>query len=212
MKKGLAIILFLLIVIFIGIGVLVKLNSNDVLDAFETMDAKIEEANKATESRNDSFLRSLQNKDFQSSLVLVKQLDTLSATFTTYLEGLKKEMLGTISEGDFEAMDQSARVDTLFFEGNSLSEKGKEFKMKMNDFRMSASQIVSQESPELAEELMKMFNTDLVNNQHGAGREWLNYNFKGFPLIVSLTRITQILSDVANTKQQYLEILLTSKE
>ena len=211
MKKGLAIIVFLLVVIFIGFGMLVKWNSNDVLEAFGTLDTKIEEANEATERRNDSFLRSLELNDSQSGLASAKELDTLAVSFTAYLEGLKNEMLGDIAEGDYKSMDASSFVDAFMFEGDSLSAKGKEFKTKINDFGNRTSEIIATEAPDLAKKAQILFKTLPVTNRKGDTVEWLSYNYKGFPLVASITRITQLQSDVKHLKKEYIDLLLTAE-
>ncbi|MEL6918714.1 MAG: gliding motility protein GldM, partial [Bacteroidota bacterium] len=47
-----------------------------------------------------------------------------------------------------------------------------------------------------------------VENRDGAQVDWLNYHFEGFPLVASLTKITQLQADIKATEQDALKGML----
>ena len=49
-------------------------------------------------------------------------------------------------------------------------------------------------------------------NRDGVEQEWLKYNYEGFPLVASLTKLTQIQADIKNTKSELLSKMLSGQQ
>src|SRR5690606_26784402 len=49
---------------------------------------------------------------------------------------------------------------------------------------------------------------DPVKRRDGVEVEWLSYHFEGFPLIASITKLTQLEADIKTTNSEILSILL----
>jgi gliding motility-associated protein GldM len=114
----------------------------------------------------------------------------------------------TDSIGDYEKMDGTKDVDELFFDGKGYTAKGQEFVDAINDFRNNSLSYLSSKDQELRdnnkeplyESIIKSidekFNTDEKNMARGKTQSWLHYNYEGFPLITSVTKMSLIQDDV----------------
>ena len=59
----------------------------------------------------------------------------------------------------------------------------------------------------VVKDVQEKFSTDDV--KRGAGTvQWLNHNYKGFPLVASLTKMTQIQADIKTTQSEVLSTML----
>ena len=56
--------------------------------------------------------------------------------------------------------------------------------------------------------MVKRFSTNVVTNRDGKKVKWLDYRFKGFPLVASLTNLTQMQADIKNTEADIISNLL----
>ena len=56
------------------------------------------------------------------------------------------------------------------------------------------------------------FNTDPVKANDGANKKWLDYNFKGFPAIASLAKLSSMQSDVKALESDVLSRLLSGQQ
>ena len=52
------------------------------------------------------------------------------------------------------------------------------------------------------------FNTDQVTNRDGIKQDWLDYHYKGFPLVASLTKLTSLQADIKTTESEVLSNML----
>ena len=56
------------------------------------------------------------------------------------------------------------------------------------------------------------FNTNDIKAKDGAKKLWLDYNFKGFPSIASLAKVSSMQSDVKSLESEVLSRLLSGKQ
>src|SRR5690606_41298581 len=47
-----------------------------------------------------------------------------------------------------------------------------------------------------------------VEKRDGSRQDWINYHYEGFPLVASLTKLTQLQADIKTTEQEVLKNLL----
>ena len=47
-----------------------------------------------------------------------------------------------------------------------------------------------------------------VEKRDGTRQDWINYHFEGFPMVASLTKLTQLQADIKTTEQEVLKSLL----
>ena len=190
--------------------------SKEVLSAFGLMNEKLSEANiKATE-KNKSAYETLaqkaveQAKQYGEAKEKTDKLKVAADDLYAYLGDLKSRMTGDLDDPKaYETMDKSKFLDELFFKGGKITEAGKEFVAKIDGFRNEA--VSALEGTEVADVVATRFSTAKVENKDGKKIDWLNYNYEGFPLIASLTKLTQIQADVKATESDALSTLLQGK-
>ncbi|MHA7941958.1 type IX secretion system motor protein PorM/GldM [Formosa sp. 3Alg 14/1] len=191
--------------------------SKEVLSAFGSMNEKLENSNQAATVRNQALLTSLdlkaeeQPEKFKSLKIKAGEVKNLVTDFNAYLADLKTKMLAkTDDPKDYEAMDKTDFLDNYFFKGDGYKPEGEEFLNKIASFRDGVSEILKSD-PKLAPiaaDVEKEFSTAPVTNRDGKEIDWLDYNYKGFPLVASLTKITQLQADVKSTSSEILNRML----
>ncbi|MGA1226422.1 MAG: gliding motility protein GldM [Tamlana sp.] len=191
--------------------------SKEVLSAFGLMNEKLTESNSAASLRNDSFMANLEQKatDQPEKYVPLKskadQIDALAKKFDSYLEELKGKMTATVDNPtDYEIMDKGDYLDNNFFKGDKIKPEGQEFLKQIADYRDGVVKILSDEKgmENVVKDVKKKFSTDPVVNRDGIKVDWLDYHYKGFPLVASLTKMTQLQSDIKTTESEVLSTML----
>jgi len=190
--------------------------SKEVLSAFGLMNEKLTESNEAATERNTAFMASLaqqaidQPEKYEPLKAKAEQITTLANTFNTYLSELKGKMNATVDDPqDYEIMDKGDYLDEHFFIGDKLKEDGQAFLTHINEFRDGVVSVLA-DSPEFAsisQDVEKKFNTDPVKNRDGQTIDWLDYHYKGYPLVASLTKMTQMQADIKTTESEVLSAM-----
>ncbi|MFM1807839.1 MAG: hypothetical protein RLZZ242_564 [Bacteroidota bacterium] len=193
--------------------------SKEVLSAFGLLNEKLELSVSKAEQTNESYLgelalRASENKaKFGALYENALTLDGLSGAFSSELETLKRSLLESVSDPmDYEVMDTSDALDRRFFKGEQLKEEGAAFVTAIDTYRDSVLSLIGETNPELRAAVQTRFDTGdaqhEVTNREGQRMHWLRYNFEGFPLIASITKISALISDVKATEQEVLQSLL----
>ncbi len=197
--------------------------SKEVLSAFGILNNKIEDSNSITDNRNEtSFLQLAQKASDQpgqygDKKIKVDKIRALSKEFSDYIEGIKTEITKEFpkdKEGNypFEQMDKSDAIDNMFYIGDKESPKGKDFVAKIQGF---AGQIKAIGGSSIADSEMKKiekrFATEKVYSQKaGAKLDWLEYNYHHFPLIATVTKLTQLQADIKATESDIMSGMFQS--
>jgi gliding motility-associated protein GldM len=189
--------------------------SKEVLSAFGILNTKIVESNKLTTARNDDAFAQLSQKaseqpgQFAEKKIKVDKIRTLSKDFYAYIEQLKTNSTKKFDlneEGVYEKMDKGEFFDQLFFEGDKDSKKGVEFVKRVQDYSSQIKQIGG--SAIAATEMKKIedrFATKAVKSKSaGTTIPWLEYNYHGFPLIASITKLSQLQADIKTTESDII--------
>jgi len=191
--------------------------SKEVLSAFGLMNEKLTVSNEATEARNASFVASLdvkaedQPEKYKPLKAKASQIDALAHKFDAYLEDLKGKMTAKIDDPtDYEIMDKGDYLDENFFNGGKVSEGGLEFINHMKGFREGIAKILTGDKSmqTVVKGVNAKFSTDEVTNRDGIKVDWLDYHYKGFPLVASLTKMTQLQADIKATESEVLSQML----
>jgi len=124
--------------------------SKEVLSAFGLLNEKIESANVDTSQRNQAFMDGLATKanDEPAQYAAVeekaKEISAITTEFDSYLESLKAGAVQKIEDPtDYEVMDKADYFNNLFFVGDKLKPEGQEFIDKMNNYRTSMIEVLS---------------------------------------------------------------------
>ncbi|MCI2229151.1 gliding motility protein GldM [Polaribacter sp. MSW13] len=188
--------------------------SKEVLSAFGFMNEKLTENNVSTTKKNNDAYANLATKaseqaaKFENLNKQAIQIKNLSSNFYSYLEELKGKMTADIEDKkDYEAMDKTAFLDEHFFKGDGFTTEGQEFLDKINSYRTEVTNVLGTDS-QFTPILAKRFSTEDVTDSDGIVVKWLDYRYKGFPLVASLTSLTQMQADIKNTEADIVSSLL----
>lgn len=189
--------------------------SKEVLSSFGSLNEKLTEANLKSELKNEAAFNSLaqkaaeQKEKYEPLRAKAALIQELSDDLYNHIEALKTKMTEKLPDKmDYEVMDQSAFLDEYFFEGDGYGKNGKEFVQKIDHFRTETEKILGPDVPHLTKVLNDRFDTNDVKTREGKNKKWLNYHFESFPLIASLTNLTQIQMDIKTTQTEILAELL----
>ena len=194
--------------------------SKEVLSAFGLMNERLTESNQAATERNAAFVDELavkageQPEKYGPLKEKAEQIDALANDFNNYLTNLKGEMTASLDDPtDYEIMDKADYLDQLFFIGDKLKPEGEEFLNNIATFRDGVVEILNGDPrfAEIAEDVKKKFDTEPVTNTEGNVLEWLDYHYKGFPLVASLTKMTQLQADIKTTESEVLGAMFQGK-
>jgi gliding motility-associated protein GldM len=196
--------------------------SKEVLTAFGVMDERLIDANAASTARNNAFMENLATKAAeqpeQYSTVKEKadQISALAADLTGFIENLKGKMMASLKPDDqdnYEVQDKPDALDEALFPGGNISPEGKEFLAKIDAYREGVLALVGEDYPSIAADIEKKFSTeDVRQRSDNVKKPWLKYQFEGFPLIASKTRMSQIQADVKTTQSEILAKMLGSQQ
>jgi len=205
------------IMYLVFIAMLAMNMSKEVLSAFGFMNEKLTENNISTTLKNNEAYANLATKAREQAAKFDElnnqaiQIKSYSLEFYTYLEELKDKMTLDIEDKqDYEAMDKTASFDEYFFKGDKFTSEGEEFLNKINGYRTDVSAVLGKDSKFLSI-LTKRFSTNDDTNRDGKTIKWLEYRFKGFPLVASITNLTQMQADIKNTEADIVADLLGGK-
>jgi len=191
--------------------------SKEVLQAFGLMDEKLAASNDAATVRNKSAYEDLslkaveQKEKYADEQVKANKIKELSSGYYNYIDSLKSKMKATVEDPtDYETMDKGKFLDDRFFKGDDGTYKkdGQEFLDNMNNFSSEVGTILGSEFEEIGDDVAVRFSTEKVKDREDKDRFWLDYNFKGFPLVASLTKLTQIQADIRTTESEVLGAML----
>jgi gliding motility-associated protein GldM len=195
--------------------------SKEVLSAFGLMNEKFDAANLSAESMNASMLQALDKKagedaHFIQAAADAKKVAEISKNFYEYLGTLKADATEGIEVDEktgklpYEAMDKGPVIDEGWFEGDGYSTKGKEIVNQFSKYVADMKAAVGSNSKlkGVIDEISSKFTTADVKDSEGVTKMYLDYHFKGFPAIASLTKITSFQNDVKKAEADIYSILL----
>lgn len=193
--------------------------SKEVLSAFGLMNERLTEANEATTQRNEAFMSNLETKaieqpdQYGSVKDKAVQIKALSDELNNYLDSVKTEMIATLKDPEeYEEQDKADFFDQKFFRGGKLSPEGKDFVARIDKYREGVIGVIGDKYSTIATNVKNQFDTSEQVDKSGIKKEWLSFNFEGFPLIASRTKLTQMQTDIKNTESEILSKMLGSQQ
>lgn len=195
--------------------------SKEVLQAFGLIEENLTDSNANLTAVNTASLEELQKKandnaaQYAAEAQIAKNVSSISKDYYQYLENLKAEMDATIepgSEKDYQVQDKTDFLDTKFFVGDKLTPEGQEFIDKMNAYKASVKKVLGGSGYDaLKSEVDAKFNTNPRMNRDDVEVPYMDYEYKGFPLIASKTKITLLQNQIKNIESDVLSQLLQGK-
>jgi gliding motility-associated protein GldM len=195
--------------------------SKEVLSAFGLMNEKFDAANTSAESMNASMLQALDKKagedaHFVQAAADAKKVAGISKDFYAFLGTLKADATEGVEVDKktgklpYESMDKGHAIDEGWFEGDGYSKKGEEIVNQFSKYVADMKAAVGNNSKlkGVVAEIESKFKTSDVTDHEGVTKKYLDYHFKGFPAIASLTKITSFQNDVKKAEADIYSILL----
>jgi gliding motility-associated protein GldM len=191
--------------------------SKEVLSAFGILNNKIVESNSITDQKNQASFAQLAQKakdqpgQFGDKKAKVDKIRKIADDFNKYIEGLKSDFTKDLVKDEngnlpFEQMDKGDKVDEAWFEGDRPSKKGQEFMNRMTgfvaDIKKAGGSALTTNSVKKIENRFAM--NPVKSKNAGTTLPWLDYNYKGFPLIATITKLSQIQSDIKTTESDII--------
>lgn len=196
--------------------------SKDVLSAFGLMNDTIEAANQTAEQINEESLNQLSIRAeenpsrYAEPYEKAQKIAQISDNFYNYIQSLKAPILEAYprdpetNQLPFEQMDKGEVIDMAWFTGDKYTEKGQEVVNRFNQFREDIKDVVGNDVKYqfFIDDLDKRFNTNPVKNSSGNEVPYLDYNYRGFPAIASLAKLSAVQNDIRELEYNAFSIFL----
>jgi len=196
--------------------------SKEVLSAFGLMNEKFESSNEASVASNASMLTSLDAKaseaggEFATAAATAHKVEKITKDFYDYVASLKADVLkGTEVDEEtkklpYESMDKGDNIDQSWFGPAGYSPKGQEVLKTIEKYKadMKAALGTNKKFKATVAEIESKFNLDDVVNKDGNKVKYLDYHFKGFPAIASLSKLSAWQNDIKKAETDVYNSLL----
>jgi gliding motility-associated protein GldM len=197
--------------------------SKEVLSAFGMLNVKIVESNTITDQRNESSFAQLAQKavdqpgQFGDKKIKVEKIRAISKEFNDYIENIKTSVTKDFerdSKGNlpYEEMDKGDLIDRMFFSGDKVSKNGQEFLDRINNYSAQIKQVggSSIAESEMNKIEARFATKPVFSEKAGANLDWIEYHYKGFPLIATVTNLSQLQADIKTTESDVMSGMFQS--
>jgi gliding motility-associated protein GldM len=203
--------------------------SNEVLDAFETIEHRFGQSIDIVKKNNESSFNNFDVAAKNSSVEKVKPwkdkaqiVKTKTQELTVYIDSIKKELVFAADgkkartyTGDFSKYKVDNRentdVGTQLLYGNEESKGcGYDLKDKIEKYKNFLAQILSEteNGKNLISTIEGMLKTEEVDEGLDGSKDWVNATFYNSPVISDLAILSSISLDVRNCESQMMNYLL----
>ncbi len=189
--------------------------SKEVLSAFGFMNEKLVDSNTLAGKKIEATYSSLELKaseqpdKFGSKHTQAKKIQIASADMFSYIEGMKAELTKGVEDlTNYESMDGTDAGDSYFFKGDKNTEKGQEFIDKIGEFKSVFTTNLNKEYKGLVETVEIRFDTSDQELVEEGTQPWLRNRYEGFPLISTITNLTQMQADIKTSETEMLTAMI----
>ena len=198
------------------IAMLALTMSKKVLTSFGRVYEDLKTSVELTKQKNAQLLGELsakaqeQPEKYAAKYKDAQELNNLTIEFQSYLDNFEKDLFKKHDQNpanpDYESLDKGHILDEIFFKGEGLTPKGKEFLDKVNNYKQSLLVYAQKYGDEASiKRIQKRFNTEPVKVGKAAGKvDWMHYTFEDFPAIASLTNMARLESNAVNSENEIL--------
>ena len=189
--------------------------SKEVLSAFGSINEKLDRANTSYASKNTLALAEIskkadENDEFKAAAATANAADQLSKTYNDYIALQKEMLLSEVEDNtDYETMDTSGYLDALYYEGGKITQAGQEYLDQMDTYKNGMVALLGDTNPTLTSQINVDFSSADIIDGDGVTKNYISYNYVAFPLVSSLTKMTQIQNDIKSVENELLSTLLS---
>lgn len=188
--------------------------SKQVLSAFGFMNEKLTDANISADNKNVATYANLATKasdqpeKYKAHNEKAQKIQALSLDFNAHLEKMKQDLLKDVEDPtNYESMDSEDKGNEYFFKGEKLTEQGQAFVDKINTYRDQVVGVLGNDYKEIVSNVKQRFDTSEQKATDGT-QPWINNRYEGFPLITTITNLTQMQADIKATEQEMLSAMV----
>ena len=202
--------------------------SKEVLVGFGQIFEKVTKNNQSMENSNSAYYERItalaQNQPDQwaANDKTAQEVKKASQDLFSYIEDIKqrsteKARIDDPELKDYQKLDKGDALNAIFFNAEGISDEGKLFIDKMNQYKAIVFRVFSSRYPQYKTLVEERFeNGDysgggefgVVKDKEGIEIPWLKYHFEGFPLISSLAKLTFLQNSIRSTENDVLNALL----
>ena len=202
--------------------------SKEVLVGFGQIFEKVTKNNESMENSNSAYyeritgLAAKQPDQWSANDKTAQEVKKASQDLYNFIEDIKqrsteKARLDDPELKDYQKLDKGDALNAIFFNAEGISDEGKLFLDKMNEYKGVVFRVFSSKYPQYKSLVEERFeNGDysgggefgVVTDSEGIDIPWLNYHFEGFPLISSLAKLTFLQNSIRSTENDVLNALL----
>lgn len=194
--------------------------SKEVLSAFGTVNATLEDSNESFEAKNQAALEGLNSKaadspgQYKKAAEQAEKVSQATNKLYSYFTELKNEMYASVEDpADYETMDKAQFVNEKFAQSGKLKPAGEEFKANMAEYKNTMIEVLG-ENPKYTsyvETINDKYAPDDIVDREGKEREYIEYHFLGYPLISSITKITNLQNGMKVLENEVLSTMLSGQ-
>jgi gliding motility-associated protein GldM len=190
--------------------------SKQVLSAFGFMNEKLDASNEVAVKKIDATYANLATKaseqpdKFASKNNQAEKIKIASADMYSYIESMKEELTKNVEDmTNYETMDGTDVGDTYFFKGDKNSEAGQAFIDRIGSFRsVYSNTLKGKEYTTLVTNVDTRFDTEDIGLGGLGTQPWLRNRYEGFPLITTITNLTQMQVDIKTSETEMLSAMI----
>ena len=189
--------------------------SKEVLSAFGSINEKLDRANTSYESKNTLALAEIskkadENDEFKAAAATANAASQLSKTYNDYIALQKEMLLSEVEDNtDYETMDTSGYLDALYYEGGKITQAGQEYLDQMDTYKNGMVALLGDTNLTLTSQINVDFSSADIIDGDGVTKNYISYNYVAFPLVSSLTKMTQIQNDIKSVENELFSTLLS---
>ncbi|MBJ2173377.1 gliding motility protein GldM [Aureibaculum sp. A20] len=186
--------------------------SKQVLSAFGFMNEKLAASNVSAEQQNAATYASLATKaadqpeKYAEHNTNAQKVQALSLDFNAHLEKMKEELTKDVEDPtNYESMDGTDAGDSFFFAGEKNTPAGEEFLSKLNNYRTEVTSLLGDDYKDITSKVNARFDTSEQKVKDSeVTQPWLKNRYEGFPLITTITNLSQLQADIKSTENEML--------
>jgi gliding motility-associated protein GldM len=190
--------------------------SKQVLSAFGFMNEKITTSNVTANDKNSATYASLATKaqdqpeKYEALNKDAQKIQALSLEFNSFIDKMKEGLTVKVEDKtNYESMDGTDQGDTYFFAGEKNSPNGQAFLEKLNNYRTQVAATLGDNYKSIAKSVNERFDTSDQKLKDGKGKQpWLRNRYEGFPLITTITNLSQMQADIKTTEAEMLSAMV----
>ncbi|MCF6349799.1 MAG: LysM peptidoglycan-binding domain-containing protein [Flavobacteriaceae bacterium] len=174
------------------------------LSSFGIMNSKIEESIEIKTIANSTYLDVIYSKaKNDDSYIKYKEsankVHEISDIFSKYLEDLKNVI---------KEKNTTQFVDEYFFNGLEIANGGEEFLNYIESYKSSLIATLALSNPDIVGMVKSTFDIGSIKDRRGQQTNWLTLNYKKFPAIASIIKLSEMQTNVKLIEKTYYESIL----